>query len=111
MGKLRCVLVDNDLSAHQTVRDLCSHTELAEVTRSYDNSKTFLKEQNKLEYDVCMLDIGLPELDGLVVAQLLNGKPVIFVTGQETRLREAIDFGPVDILFKPFRKERLYNAL
>jgi DNA-binding LytR/AlgR family response regulator len=110
-NRLRCVLVDSDIGVHETIRELCESSSLATVTHSYDSSRKFLQEQTKFEYDVCMLDIGLPDLDGILVAQLLKGKPVIFVTTGEERLKDAIDLGPIDIVFKPLKKERLHNAL
>src|ERR1700756_2091408 len=109
--KLKCVLVDTDMLMHQVIDTLCEGSSHAEVIKHYDCPKTFLKEQVKLDYDICLLDLNMSGLDGILVAQLLNDKPVIFVTGSNERLMDAIDFGPIDILLKPLKKEKFENAL
>lgn len=108
--KLKCILVDSDNSTHKAVNELFVESTIATLTNHYQCPKKFLTEQVKIEYDVCMLNIHLPDLDGILVASLLNGKPVIFVAGKNEKLNDAIDFGPIDILLKPFKKERFDRA-
>jgi|GEM_PF-385478 DNA-binding LytR/AlgR family response regulator len=109
--KLKCVLVDDDDSIHKLVQDLCQESTVATLTKRFDCPKKFLQEQAKLDYDLCLLDINSSALDGVLVAQLLNGKPVIFVTGMNERLNDAVDFGPIDILLKPIKRDRFNSAI
>ncbi|MFD2174818.1 response regulator transcription factor [Rhodobacter lacus] len=65
------------------------------------------------EYDLIVLDLGLPKLDGLSVLKRwrANGRemPVLVLTARGTWLErvEGIDAGADDYLPKPFRMEEL----
>ena len=64
--------------------------------------------------DLVLLDLHMPELDGISVARSLRGRRpplVIFVTAFERHALEAFDSGAVDYLLKPVRHERLAAAL
>lgn len=111
MRKLKCVLVDDDPLLLQIMKDLCESSPLAEITHSFINPKDFLNSIPHIDFDLCLLDIYMPEIEGLVLAQLLEGKPIIFVTGTDNKLKEALDLAPIDIITKPVRKERLDKAL
>jgi two-component system, OmpR family, KDP operon response regulator KdpE len=62
--------------------------------------------------DVILLDLGLPDLDGLEVARELrewSGTPIIVISarGQEADKVKALDLGADDYLTKPFGVEEL----
>ncbi|MFF9237886.1 LytR/AlgR family response regulator transcription factor [Streptomyces sp. NPDC014776] len=65
--------------------------------------------------DVVFLDIHMPGLTGLDMAQLLAGfaSPplVVFVTAHEDHAVQAFDLKAVDYLLKPIRKERFSEAV
>ena len=67
------------------------------------------------DVDVLFLDIRMPGLDGLELAQVLSRyvipPAVVFVTAHDDRAVEAFDVGAVDYLLKPLRPERLYASL
>jgi DNA-binding LytR/AlgR family response regulator len=53
----------------------------------------------------------MPELNGLQVAHLLHGKPVIFTTAYKEYAAEAFDLDAVDYVRKPVKLERLQQAV
>jgi DNA-binding LytR/AlgR family response regulator len=57
------------------------------------------------------MDIEMPGMNGLQVANLLHGKPVIFTTGYKEYAAEAFDLDAVDYVRKPVKKERLEQAV
>jgi two-component system KDP operon response regulator KdpE len=62
--------------------------------------------------DVVVLDLGLPDMDGLAVTQALRGwtlAPIVILSarGQERDKVEALDAGADDYLTKPFGLEEL----
>jgi len=62
--------------------------------------------------DLLLLDIRLPELDGLEVLRRLRHRPeVIFTTAHEAYAVAAFELGAVDYLVKPFGRQRLLAAL
>jgi DNA-binding LytR/AlgR family response regulator len=64
------------------------------------------------EPDLAFLDIQMPGLSGLEVAQGIAGATrVIFVTAYDTHAVAAFDHGAIDYLLKPLRSERLARTL
>jgi DNA-binding LytR/AlgR family response regulator len=109
--KLKCVLVDDDTQTIEVIKDLLCNSPIAQITHSFTNPAKFIKSLPRLDFDLCLLDIYMPEMEGLAVARLLKNKPIIFVTGVEAKLKEALALAPIDIITKPIKKERLDKAL
>jgi two-component system response regulator QseB len=67
--------------------------------------------------DVQLLDLGLPDIDGLEVLRMLNDAhqsvPVIVVTARSDPgdRQTAIDLGVADYLTKPFDWPQLWQAI
>lgn len=108
---LRCVLLDDDLNGLEYLRLLCDRIGGVTVLRCFNDPQRFLAEENMLEYDVLLLDIDMPGLDGLQVAERLQGKPVIFTTAHERFAADAFDREALDFIRKPIARERLERAL
>lgn len=65
-----------------------------------------------LDPDIAFLDIQMPGLNGLEVAQGIEGKTrVVFVTAYDEYAVQAFDEAAIDYLLKPLRRERLARAL
>jgi two-component system LytT family response regulator len=65
-----------------------------------------------LKPQVVFLDIEMPKLDGFEVLELLDpGVAVVFVTAYDTYALRAFEVHAVDYVLKPFRAERLREAL
>ena len=64
------------------------------------------------EPEVCLLDIRMPGLSGIEVAQRINGRArVVFVTAHTDHALAAFDAGAVDYVLKPVEATRLAQAL
>ncbi|MDX9880725.1 MAG: response regulator [Prolixibacteraceae bacterium] len=109
--KLRCVLLDDELLGLKYLKMLCEQIPELEVVKAYDNQDAFLKELGSLEFDLCFLDIEMPGMDGLSMANLLNGKPVVFTTAYKEYAAEAFDLNAFDYIRKPVTRERLQSAV
>jgi DNA-binding LytR/AlgR family response regulator len=60
---------------------------------------------------VCFLDIRMPGLSGIEVAQRIAGRtPVVFVSAHGDHALDAFDAGAVDYVLKPVDDERLSQA-
>jgi len=90
---------------------LCEQIPELEVVKAFNSPLKFCAELSKLDYDLCILDIEMPEMNGLQVANLLNGRPVIFTTAYKEYAADAFDLNAVDYVRKPLTKERLEKAV
>lgn len=108
---LRCILLDDDLNGLEYLRLLCGHIGGVQVVKCYNDPQRFLGEEAELDYDVALLDIDMPGLDGLQVAARLQGRPVIFTTAHERFAADAFDREALDFIRKPITRERLERGL
>ncbi|HEY3388914.1 MAG TPA: response regulator, partial [Prolixibacteraceae bacterium] len=109
--RLKCLLLDDELPSLTYLKMLCEQIPELEVIRAFNNASLFLKEIPGLEFDLCILDIEMPDVNGLQVANLLKGKPVIFTTGYKEYAAEAFDLDAIDYVRKPIKLERLQLAV
>ena len=58
-----------------------------------------------------LLDIRMPELDGLALAAMSDLPPIVFTTAHADHAVEAFALAATDYLLKPVRRERLAEAL
>ena len=108
---LRCILLDDELPGLSYLKMLCEQIPGIEVVKAFDNPEALLREVTNLEFDFCILDIEMPQISGLQIANLLSGKPVIFATAYNEYAADAFDLNAVDYLRKPLSKERLEKAV
>ncbi|MET0244238.1 MAG: response regulator transcription factor [Flavitalea sp.] len=102
--------MDDELPGLAYLKLLCGQIKGVKIVKAFDKVDSFLAELPKLEFDLCLLDIEMPALNGLQVAELLGGKPVIFVTAYKEYAAEAFDLNAIDYVRKPVKKERLEQA-
>lgn len=82
-------------------------------TSLFANGKTALKAFSSGNYDLCILDIMMPEMDGLTLAKAIRNlkpaMPIIFLTAknQKEDIIEGFKAGSDDYITKPFSMEEL----
>ena len=107
---IKCVILDDELLAISYLKLLCEEIDGIEVVKAFNNPKVFLQEIDHIDCDLCILDIEMPGLNGLQVAELIKGKKIIFTTAYKEYAAEAFDLDVVDYVRKPIKKERLQQA-
>lgn len=103
--------MDDELPGLTYMKMLCDQIPNLEVVKSFDNPLTFLNEQSKFDFDFCILDIEMPEMNGLQLANLLGNKPIVFATAYKEYAAEAFDLNAIDYVRKPIKIERLKAAV
>ena len=109
--KLKCLLLDDELPGLTYLKMLCEQISELEVVKAFNSPELLLAESAVLDFDLCILDIEMPHINGIQVANLLRGKPVIFTTAHKEYAAEAFDLDAVDFVRKPIQKERLQKAV
>jgi two-component system, LytTR family, response regulator len=94
-------------------RLLLESSEVADVAVAGD-SITALRQIQASHFDVVLLDISMPGMDGMELAALLGRMTdppvVVFVTAHDEHAAAAYGIGAVDYLLKPVSAERLGAA-
>lgn len=109
--KLKCLLLDDELPGLSYLKLLCEQIPQLEVLKAFNDPEVFLKEFPGLEFDLCILDIEMPGINGIQLAALLKGKPVIFTTAYKDYATDAFDLDAIDYVIKPVKPERLQLAV
>ena len=108
---LAVLLVDDNTDILCNVRDYLEMNGMAVETAI--NGKEALERMSQRSYAVCVLDIGLPHVDGLTVCKTLraNGDktPILMLTARDSiddRVT-GLEVGADDYLIKPFSLREL----
>jgi len=111
-GGVRAVIADDEPLARQQLRDLLTDVPWISVAGEAGNGAATVKTVNTLRPDLLLLDIQMPEGDGLEVLQQLVHRPhVIFTTAFDRYAVAAFEVQALDYLLKPFGAKRLGQAL
>lgn len=90
---------------------LCEQIPQLEIVKVFNHPEKLLSEVSNLDFDLCILDIEMPDLNGIAVANLLQDKYIIFTTAYKEFAVDAFDLDAVDYITKPIKKERLEKAI
>jgi two-component system alkaline phosphatase synthesis response regulator PhoP len=104
------LVVDDEVRITQLVRDYLVHAGYAALTAGDGRSALALYRAEKP--DLVVLDLGLPEIDGLDVARelrKLGNTPIIMLTAraEETDKLIGLELGADDYITKPFSPKEL----
>jgi len=107
------VVEDDQFVRSALIRHL---TEAAHTVRSVGTALEALREVAQVGFDVVILDLGLPDLDGSEALKMLRGLsdvPVIVATARddEAEIVRLLNAGADDYLVKPFSVEHLSARL
>jgi two-component system response regulator AlgR len=112
---LRILIVDDEAPARNRLRRMLVDLPAIFVAGEAATGQEALKLIPLKNPDVLLLDISMPGLDGMQLAQMLREKApspaVIFCTAWSDQAVEAFECEAVDYLVKPVRAERLAAAL
>jgi two-component system LytT family response regulator len=94
---------------------LCGRDDI-EALDSAKDAVQALDMMQKEKYDVLLLDIRMPELSGIDLANRLNKRnqpipSIIFVTAHDQHAVAAFENHAVDYVLKPFSSDRIHEAL
>lgn len=110
----RVIFVDDEPLARDTLRMLLAEDERVQVVGEAGDGTQALELVRKLKPDLLFLDVEMPGMTGMQVAQALEPgeRPtIIFTTAYEQYALQAFDVHAVDYLLKPFEDERFRQAL
>jgi DNA-binding LytR/AlgR family response regulator len=114
---LKALIVDDEYPARAELRYLLQEhfSGRVEVVGEATHASEARALLTAMEYQIVFLDIDMPGLSGLDLAQELQAlaqpPAVIFVTAYDNYALQAFNVNAVDYLLKPFDGKRLHQAL
>lgn len=108
------VVEDNLIVRKELVRLLASYPDI-NVVGSFDQGEELLKVMERFQLDILFLDICLPGLSGVQVAEILRKQfpylEIVFINGDDISIRDAFRLYASDYISKPFNPERICRTI
>jgi two-component system, LytTR family, response regulator len=111
---VRVLIADDEPVARDILREHVESTPGLKLVGEAATGGEAVARILELAPDLVLLDLEMPERNGLAVVRSLRGGPgplIVFVTAHDRHALEAFDVGAVDYLLKPIRRERFEKAI
>lgn len=112
---LKALVVDDEAPARSELRYLLGEAGGVEVVGEANNATEALQLIKAIPYDVIFLDIHMPGVSGVQLAEALAAHPrppaIIFVTAHSEHAVKAFEVKATDYLVKPVEIDRLKQAI
>ncbi|MBN1193246.1 MAG: response regulator transcription factor [Coriobacteriia bacterium] len=112
---LKALLVDDEVPARSELRYLLGEAGGVEVVGEAGSANEALQLIRAIPYDVVFLDVNMPGLSGIELAEALteltNPPAIVFVTAHSEHAVDAFAVAAVDYLVKPVEIQRLKTAV
>ncbi|MEM8500461.1 MAG: response regulator transcription factor [Pseudomonadota bacterium] len=113
MRTLRAIIADDELAARRKLRSMLAKFPQLRIVAEAEDGDTALSLIDKHRPDIAFLDIDMPVLTGMDVAQKSECTKVriVFVTAYDHYAVQAFDTSAVDYLLKPVNPTRLAQCI
>ncbi len=113
---MRVLIVDDEPLSRRALANVLAARNDIEAFDSANDAIEALELLEKKPYDVILLDIRMPELSGIELADRLNKRKgpipsIVFVTAHDQHAVAAFEKHAVDFVLKPFSNARIQEAL
>lgn len=109
---LGVLIVDDEQAARTILREMLEREPHVRILGECATGFEAVAAAAELRPQAIFLDIEMPKLDGFEVLELLSPEiAVVFVTAYDSYALRAFEVHAVDYVLKPFRAERLREAL
>ena len=118
-GDYKVLVVDDNEGNIVVLNEILGQLKQCEIT-SVTTGNEALKQILKKEFNLVILDIKLPDIDGYDLARVLKSHkrtidiPIIFCSAiftAEEWVKKGFELGAIDYLVKPIKEEQLMNKI
>lgn len=116
-NKIRVLIVDDVADTRENVRKLLQFESDIEVVGAAQSGTEGVQMSRELDPDVVIMDINMPDLDGIAATEQIIGKQpqvqvvILSVQGEQHYMRKAMLAGARDFLTKPPMADELLSAI
>ncbi|PYE48814.1 response regulator [Paenibacillus barcinonensis] len=112
---IRAILLDDEPIILNELASLLETDERVEIIGTYTDPLQLLQEIPMLKPDCIFLDIEMPGMSGIELAEQLGADniaaEIVFITAYNHYAAQAFDVSAIDYLLKPIRPERIRKAV
>lgn len=112
---MKAIIVEDEILAQQELSWLIKEHSKVEVVATFEDGLDVLKYLQHHDVDAIFLDINIPSLDGVLLAQNISkfaNRPfIIFITAWKEHAVEAFELEAFDYILKPYQESRIIGML
>lgn len=112
---LDVVLIDDEMPALSELAYIVENSGMAQVTGKFTDAVEGLLFIQNTEPDLVFLDINMPQMNGLKLAEAIGGlnisTAIVFATAYDEHALEAFEKDAIDYILKPYEEERVSKVL
>lgn len=112
---MKVIIVEDEVLAQQELNWLIKEHSQMDIVATFDDGMDVLKYLQHHEVDAIFLDINIPSLDGVLLAQNISKfahKPfIVFITAWKEHAVEAFELEAFDYILKPYQESRIIGML
>ncbi len=112
---MRIIIADDEPLARKRLQRLLGEIANTELIGEASNGQQAVELCSRLQPDILLLDIRMPEVDGLQAAeqlsQLERPPAIIFTTAYDSHALAAFETQAIAYLLKPIRRKDLQNSI
>ena len=110
MDDIRILIADDDAGMRLVMRKLVEQAEGYRLVGEATDGAELIRLYDELKPEVVLLDVEMPEMDGIECARAIQVRDprtvLVFATAHEEYMASAFEVYAFDYLVKPFRVER-----
>ena len=121
MSKIKVLIADDNYGLTEPLSEFLSLQQDIEVVGCYKNGVKVLEALKQQQVDVLLLDVIMPELDGISVLEALNENESLYkrptnivmftAFNQESVMTRAAELGASYFIMKPFEMNKIVNIV
>ncbi|MEJ4045077.1 LytR/AlgR family response regulator transcription factor [Erwinia sp. SLM-02] len=112
---MKAIIVEDEFLAQQELSWLIRQHSQIVIEATFDDGLDVLKYLQSHQVDVIFLDINIPSLDGMLLAQNISkfaSKPlIVFITAYKEHAVDAFELEAFDYILKPYHEMRIITLL
>ncbi|ELY2747653.1 LytR/AlgR family response regulator transcription factor [Cronobacter sakazakii] len=112
---MKVIIVEDEVLAQQELNWLIKTHSQMDVVATFEDGLDVLKYLQQHDVDAIFLDINIPSLDGVLLAQNISKfarKPfIVFITAWKEHAVEAFELEAFDYILKPYQESRIIGML
>ena len=112
---MKVIMVEDEILAQQELTWLIKEHSQMEIVGTFDDGLDVLRFLQHNKVDAIFLDINIPSLDGVLLAQSISQfahKPfIVFITAWKEHAVEAFELEAFDYILKPYQESRIISML
>lgn len=112
---MKAIIVEDEFLAQQELSWLIRQHSQLTLEATFDDGLDVLKYLQSHQVDVIFLDINIPSLDGVLLAQNISKfaqKPlIVFITAYKEHAVDAFELEAFDYILKPYHEMRIITML